>query len=82
MIDWSKATDDELGELYDALYERNTLVVKNLEAVHTRIAIGSRYHDLYRMKDALCKISKDLADSVREEIRRRNETGAITAPTE
>jgi hypothetical protein len=70
-IDWSPATDDQLSELYDALYERNGLLAQSLDSMHFRVNLGTRSAKVEAFKDDILHPTKALVDSILDEISRR-----------
>jgi thermostable 8-oxoguanine DNA glycosylase len=71
MIDWSAVSPDELGELYDALYERNQRIDKALDEINYRIN-GDRARRIYAMQNEALGLSNDLSSAVHDEIKRRH----------
>lgn len=71
MIDWTAATDEELGELYDALYERNDRITKSLDQIHIRLG-SKRSNKFFDLSEHVRGPSYDLADQVRGEFKRRH----------
>jgi hypothetical protein len=72
-IDWSPATDDQLSELYDALYDRNALLVKSLDSMHFRVNLGTRLARVEAFKDDILHPTKALVDSILDEVSRRRQ---------
>jgi hypothetical protein len=71
-IDWSFLTNDELSELFDALYERNALVVKARESVHIRLNLPTvSQKAFYAENSDLARVSKTLIDTLWVEIKKR-----------
>jgi len=75
-IDWSTATDNQLSELYDALYERNDRVRKALDSIHFRLNLGDRYDKAAAFENDALVVSKDLADSIMAEVQERHKRKA------
>jgi hypothetical protein len=70
MINWTTATDDELDELYDALYERHSKLSNVLAQIHSGTTESSRKKQIAFCHEIL-RPSKDLCDSVMDEIVKR-----------
>lgn len=78
IIDWSGLTNDELAEIFDALYERNDAVVKATESLRIRLALKTNTQSAFKEAGySVAGVSKKLIDSLWPEIEKRYAAGKI-----